>query len=72
MDKKHFILLIRSVLTSELGFRPKLRFQDEHEIDAKNRTLTNSASELTNPLEMVKKHFMLLIRSVLTSEVGFS
>ena len=29
--------------------------QDEHETDAKNRTLTNSTSELTNPLEMVKK-----------------
>ena len=28
---------------------------DEHETDAKNRTLTNLASELTNPLEMVKK-----------------
>ena len=28
---------------------------DEHETDAKNRTLTSSASELTNPLEMVKK-----------------
>ena len=26
-----------------------------HETDAKNRTLTNLASELTNPLEMVKK-----------------
>ena len=30
--------------------------QDEHEIDRKNRTSTNSASELTNPLEMVKKY----------------
>ena len=29
--------------------------QDEHATDTKNRTLTNSASELTNPLEMVKK-----------------
>ena len=29
--------------------------QDEHETDAKNRTLTNSVSELTNPLEMAKK-----------------
>ena len=29
--------------------------QDEHETNAKNRTLTNSASELTNPLEMVKE-----------------
>ena len=28
---------------------------DEHETDAKNRTSTNSASKLTNPLEMVKK-----------------
>ena len=28
---------------------------DEHETDAKNRTLTNSASKLTNPLEIVKK-----------------
>ena len=42
---------------SELGFRPKLRFwgQYEHETDAKKWTLMNSASELTNPLEMVKK-----------------
>ena len=29
--------------------------QDEHETDTKNRTSTNSASNLTNPLEMVKK-----------------
>ena len=28
---------------------------DEHETYAKNRTLTNLASDLTNPLEMVKK-----------------
>ena len=34
--------------------------QDEHETDAKNKTLTNSASELTNPLEMVKKTFQSL------------
>ena len=26
--------------------------QDEQETDAKNRTLTNSASKLTNPLEI--------------------
>ena len=31
--------------------------EDEQETDAKNRTLTNSASELTNPLEMIKKTF---------------
>ena len=29
--------------------------QNEHETDTKDRTLTNSASVLTNPLEMVKK-----------------
>ena len=29
--------------------------QDEHETDTNNRTSTNSASELTNRLEMVKK-----------------
>ena len=29
--------------------------QDDHETDTKNRTFTNSNSELTNPLEMVKK-----------------
>ena len=29
--------------------------QDGNETDAKNQTLTNSAVELTNPLEMVKK-----------------
>ena len=28
---------------------------DEHETDTKNRTSRNSASELTNPLEMIKK-----------------
>ena len=28
---------------------------DEHETDAKNRTSRNSASELTNPSEMVKE-----------------
>ena len=32
---------------------------DEHETDAKNRPLRNSASNLTNPLEMVKKQSRL-------------
>ena len=45
--------------------------QDEHETDAKNRNLTHSASEVTNPLEMVKKHFRLLNPSILMSELGF-
>ena len=46
--------------------------QDEQETDVKNRTLTNSPSELTNPLEMVNNQFRLLIRSILMSELGFS
>ena len=29
--------------------------QDEYETDTKNQTAMNSASELTKPLEMVKK-----------------
>ena len=43
---------------------------DEHETDAKNRTSRNSASELTNPLEMEKKHFWILNRLTLMSELG--
>ena len=34
--------------------------QDEHETDKENRTSTNSTSDLTNPLEMVKKTFQAL------------
>ena len=48
--------------------------QDEQEIDTKNRTSTNSASKLTNPLEMVKKHVRSLNRSILMSgyELGLN
>ena len=46
--------------------------QDEHETDTKNRTSTNSASELTNPLKMAKKQFRLLNWSILMSELGVS
>ena len=57
MVKKQFRLLNRTIMMSELGVRPlEMLGQDEHETDAKNRTLINSASELTNPLEMVKKN----------------
>ena len=45
---------------------------DEHEKDAKNWTLTNSDSELTNPLEMVKKHASLWNSSFLMFELGFT
>ena len=44
--------------------------QDEHETYTKNRTSTNSAYELMNPLEMVIKQFRLLNRSILMSELG--
>ena len=46
--------------------------QDEHETDTKNRNSTNSASELTNPLKMVKKQFRLLNCSIMMSELGIS
>ena len=35
------------------------------ETDAKNRTSTNSASKLTNPLEVLRKTFRLLNHSIL-------
>ena len=38
---------------------------DEQETDAKKRSSRISAFELTNPLQMVKKHFRLLNRSIL-------
>ena len=40
----------------ELGFLAQITIlgQDKKEIDLKNRTVTNSVSELTNPLEMIK------------------
>ena len=44
--------------------------QDEHETDTKNQTSTNSTSELTNPLQMVKNQFMLLNLSILMFELG--
>ena len=42
---------------SELEVSLKLRFwtKDEHEADTENRTSTNSATDLTNTLEMVEK-----------------
>ena len=43
---------------------------DEHETDEKNQTSRNSDSELTNALEMVKKHVRLWNRSILMSELG--
>ena len=45
---------------------------EEHETDDKNRTLTNSASELTNPLYMVKKHASLWNRLIMMFELGFT
>ena len=45
---------------------------DEHQTDSENHTSRNSASELTNPLEMVKKHARLWNRSMMMSELGAS
>ena len=61
----------RSIMMSELGVRSQITMlgQDEHETDTKNRTSTNSALELSNPLEMVKNQFRLLNRSILMSEL---
>ena len=44
---------------SEIGVRPKLRYWAKMSMKQtqKNRTSTNLDSELTNPLEMVKKSF---------------
>ena len=44
--------------------------QNKQETDGKNWTLSNSTSELTNPLEVVKKQFRLLNRSILLSDLG--
>ena len=44
--------------------------QDELETGTKNRTSTNSDSELRNPLEMVKNQFKDLNRSIMMSELG--
>ena len=48
-------------LNSDVRARSKAQItilgQEEHETDAKNRTSRNSASELMDPLEMVRKTF---------------
>ena len=43
---------------------------NEHETDVKNRNSRNSSSELTNPLEMVKKLVRLSNRSIMMYELG--
>ena len=45
--------------------------QDEYETDTENRTSMNSASDLTKPLEMVKKHVRLWNGSILMFELEF-
>ena len=44
--------------------------QDEMDINAKNWAARNSASEITSPLEMVKKQVQLWNRQILMSEIG--
>ena len=55
VKKKHDRLWNRSFLMSEVGVRCTILGLDEHETDAKNKSSWISASELTKPLEMVKK-----------------
>ena len=43
--------------------------QDEHETVTKNRTSTNSDSELQNPLELVKNQFWVSNRSIIMSKI---
>ena len=64
----------RLILLSELGVRPKLRFwaKMSSKQTQKNRTSTNLAFQLKNPIEMVKKHVRLWNRSILISEIGVS
>ena len=45
--------------------------EDDHEADAKTRTLKNSASELMNPLEMVKKTLQAFESISSDAELGF-
>ena len=44
--------------------------KDEKDTDAKNWAARNSASEPTNPLEMVNKYVRIWNRSILKSEIG--
>ena len=46
---------INSDIRARISAQITILGQDEHETDAKNQSLTNSASEITNPLENVKK-----------------
>ena len=59
-------------MMSELGVRTKLRFcaKISRKQTRKIGLKLNSPSELTNTLEMVKKQFILLNRSILMSELG--
>ena len=63
--------LINSNVRAKIQAKITILVSDEQEKDAKNRTSMNSASELVNPLEMVKKHVWLLNRSNLMFELGF-
>ena len=62
MVKKTFqdIDSINSDVRARIYAKITILGQDEHKTDAKNRTLMNSAFELTNPLEMVKKTFQAI------------
>ena len=50
----HAMELLNSDLRARISAQNTILGQDEHETDTENRTSTNSVSELTNPLEILK------------------
>ena len=61
----------RSILMSELRVTTKLRFWAQRSSKQTQKlSARNSASQLTNPLKMGKKHARLWNRSILMSEIG--
>ena len=47
--------MLNSDVRASISAQITILVLDEYETDVKNRTSTNLASELTNPLEVVKK-----------------
>ena len=61
------------LLNSDVRARSCILGQDEYETHTEDRTSTNSVSDLTHPLEMVKKkHVMLWNCSILMFELEVS
>ena len=61
----HALELLNSDVRARSSAQITILGQDDHETDTENWTSKNSASDLTNPLEMVKKtcHALELLNS---------